>query len=284
MSKTSNPNRAARPSRLGRRACRGAAPASRAFTLIELLVVISIIALLISILMPTFHNVRLMAQSTQTLGRIHALNSGCEYFFQDKKYYPGQDPPTMTGTVSTGPAYLYVASPPATDDPKITGAQVLTRDLFGFTLNYATCLKAPNGWTRDPNPKLYATLESADIDADGKDSDGYVNVQLDKFGSPRPILYFPSRPAKGLVNIYPPTDNRPWMAGVTTYPNYTAWRTFIANPTYGDRPGDLEVIDDINDPNNKDTVPYRNDSFLLIGAGMDGIYLTDDDNLNFNRK
>jgi prepilin-type N-terminal cleavage/methylation domain-containing protein len=55
----------------------------RAFTLVELLVVIGIIALLISILLPTLNRARWSAQSTANLSNLRQLGIGLEFYRND---------------------------------------------------------------------------------------------------------------------------------------------------------------------------------------------------------
>ena len=58
---------------------------SRAFTLVELLVVIGIIALLVSILLPSLNKAREAAQSTQCLSNLRQINMAMLMFAQNNK-------------------------------------------------------------------------------------------------------------------------------------------------------------------------------------------------------
>ena len=69
----------------------------RGFTLAELLIVIGIIALLVSILIPTVRSVRLAAQETSTRAFIRALDAAAESYNQTYGSYPGTLPETMLG-------------------------------------------------------------------------------------------------------------------------------------------------------------------------------------------
>lgn len=168
-------------------------------------------------------------------------------------------------------------------------------------------------------PKRYMSIEPDDLDTAGTRSHLSTltgvrpRVLMDKFPGEdaHAILYFPamsSPPPIGstrnnrLIDLYPPEFNREFLEESILDPTtndrftnlsaassyfrapsgqYLPWRRFITNPTYGDPAKlDLNASDWTKDI---DTYPYRQDSFILIGAGRDGIYLTDDDNLNFNR-
>jgi len=73
----------------------------RGFTLAELLVVIGIIALLVSILVPTVARIKTAAQATETRGVIRALDAAAEAYKVDYGKYPGLFPESMLGIGNT---------------------------------------------------------------------------------------------------------------------------------------------------------------------------------------
>ena len=253
---------------------RGARERGPAFTLIELLVVISIIVLLISIIVPSFAQIRRLARAASTQARVGDITGGCELFYQDHGRYPGQDTETLGDAPGTG--RLNDGGP----GNRLYGAYVLVRDLFGWQIR-------PNGgWDRDVDPKLYADLGEGDlvwVDRPGGEPDGYVVV--DRFSDARPILYWPSSGARrGVCDVFVPEWNEPWLRMNPLVDNangWYEWRRYITNPSYGN-PADLEIDPTSSDwTDNVDNIPYRRDSFLVISAGIDKVYVTGDDNTNF---
>jgi len=262
-----------------------------AFTLVELLVVVSIIALLLGVLLPTFGQARKIAQNSATQSRVMGLSHGCEMFYQDYRYYPGQDKITKSRLrpIPINPLSNH-----------LVGAQVLTMEMFGFdvttdandpTKKYDGDGREVDHWCRRSRPKMYVEFEPGDLDTVGDKTvrDPKINgfwpyTILDEFTDSKPILYYPSTPgAHGLLSIYKASENLPWMSDDMLAQDWFKFRKFIANPTYGN-PEELEVQENSASPWNKDVIPFRPKSFLIIGAGKDGEYFTDDDNLNFNRQ
>ena len=278
------------------------------FTLVELLVVVSIIAILLAVIVPSISSVRILAQSASSQSMVRTLDQNCQLFYNDHKYYPGAsaDPNEQMRLDPNNPLYL-------------EASQILTRDLFGFTaLRVPEAACDPNQWTAQMNAKRYAELEPSDLDLEGKKNDLYYNIRndsptiasggtrrpyliLDRFGESRPILYFPARQPPRDINESYLYGARPANAellianseeavDIKLDPEYVApdenewarFRRFAGNPTSAGLPAKLEVPHAVwVDPNNIDKKAYRNDTFLLIGAGIDGKYLTEDDTTNF---
>ena len=79
-------------------------PASRGFTLVELLVVIGIIALLISILLPSLNSARQSAASTVNLSNLRQLGTGLEFYRNDHDgLFPTHSSANLTGATPPVP-------------------------------------------------------------------------------------------------------------------------------------------------------------------------------------
>jgi prepilin-type N-terminal cleavage/methylation domain-containing protein len=97
-------------------------PRHRAFTLVELLVVMSVIAILMSLLVPTLHAVRRQVNETRCEAMIHGLSMAAESYKQMYYAYPPDYHPEMS----------YVS-------------QALVYYLSGASITY-TGTKAPTGY------------------------------------------------------------------------------------------------------------------------------------------
>ncbi len=96
--------------------------ARKAFTLVELLTVIAIIALLISILLPSLNKARQQARRTSVQAYFHAIDAGLELFRNDQGSYPYSNAAAMQ---NAAPADPY--RPPNSTAPQ----QMLVHDVDG---------------------------------------------------------------------------------------------------------------------------------------------------------
>lgn len=101
--------------------------ASRAFTLVELLVVVSIIALLISILLPSLRSAREQAKSIKCQGNQKGIMTAVQtYMTEENDWLPGS--PGTTGSRLLG---LPLANQPSANSPNVPGNLVQTWDFAG---------------------------------------------------------------------------------------------------------------------------------------------------------
>ena len=232
------------------------------FTLIELLVVVAILALLISIVLPSYSHVKQLAYATATQSFIRQLESGCEAYYQDYKQYPGQDAASINAmsTVATDWTGVYGG--------RFTGSQILAQRLFGFDTNKV----------RFAQPKEYAPFKQEYLDDASGTITGQPLTVMDRFTVPMPILYFPARAGMTGTNTYVWHDNESYLNSKSAQDIATpppAW----AAPGYAD-----DFSNEIMDTRFTNVVrAYRPDSYIFIAAGMDRKYFTDDDTLNFNK-
>ncbi|HUW83007.1 MAG TPA: prepilin-type N-terminal cleavage/methylation domain-containing protein [Phycisphaerae bacterium] len=77
--------------------------ARKAFTLVELLTVIAIIALLISILLPSLNKARQQARRTAVQAYFHAIDAGLELFRNDQGSYPYSNAAAMQAAAPADP-------------------------------------------------------------------------------------------------------------------------------------------------------------------------------------
>ena len=217
----------------------------KAFTLIELIVVISIIALLISILLPALSKATKLAACSRTRARISELAAGCEAYHTDNGYYPGQQ----------------YHSELMGDGGSFTGSQWLAKALF----------TDPSTTPSFPQAK-YAPLHVEDdlINHPNHSEDTpTISDRDDSSGAPMPILYYPARLGVSGLRQYKEADNAPYTQGVH-------WQYPSDDTTGGQTPFE-KYIKDRRFQGNSSTTPYRPQQFLMIAAGMDRKYGTDDD-------
>ncbi len=207
------------------------------FTLIELLVVVTIIALLVGILVPSVSMTIREAANAKTSARVAELAGGCMMYHTQNEYYPGQG---YSGEL-------------AGSGGNFTGSQWLAKSLF---------------YDSDATPKYpqpqYALLKASEdlIDPKQSDSDGFnIGTISDRNTAERetmPILYYPARLGESGLGQYKEADN-------TTH---TSGRT---GGTFSD------FIKDERFDGSGSTTPYSPKKFLIIAAGKDRKYFTDDD-------
>jgi len=219
-----------------------------AFTLIELLLVIAIIGLLLSILLPAFSRILQSARAAATAARVQGLADGAAQYYSRSRprTYPGADK----------------ASRKQLDAGKFTGSQILAFRLFGLK---------DNGDYNKEAPKLVPYNEDDVL----KEVQGRKWTIVDAFGEDMAILYFPARPEYGVVknnatgkeNMYLYSENEDYFVNSEGQPLNQAEQFY-------------NTVADMSHQGKG--MAYRSD-YVVISAGMDQVFLTGDDAMNFSR-
>ncbi|MDB5357233.1 MAG: hypothetical protein JWN24_3686 [Phycisphaerales bacterium] len=277
------------------------------FTLVELLVVVGIIIILISILLPVVATMQRKSRETDTSALINKLATAAQNYYNDFRNYPGPVPDSRISGYG----------PPPPGPLNITGITTLTSSenfLLALLGGLTAKSNAPNPPTISYDPTFvgkgpqslnpltpkqtsayvdftasditpkdatgnYATYNSIAIGSPPTVPDSVVPEFFDHFSTPRPLIILRARVgARTIVDTIPgpngvvdpqyysaemlpygfnfPTANEP----DTGMPKYTAAVQFFQHPT----------INDQRTPRNKDT-------FIIMSAGVDGIWGTKDD-------
>jgi len=298
---------------------RPAAPRRTAFTLVELLTVIAIIVILIAILLPTVGKVKVQANQAHTLQQINSIQTALDLYKTEQGAYPGALPNSAFGTnglatlagTSTGmvtmteAAYLALwggleptnptgTATPGKYDPAYVGNGPMT---FTVNLNRRVRRQA----FMDPAPGNLTPAKASGNDWAGNGitgaSDSNVPEFIDRFQSPRPIIYLranvgaPGAMTDGTMP-YPPSassfqyDAR-WLTPYlrtnsdasksdfgsqfkTDYPN----KTLPNGQTTGTAQAGYQSY--FTTPSAYGT-PRGQNAYILISAGADGIFGTKDD-------
>lgn len=225
---------------------------SRAFTLVELLTVIVIIALLMSILVPSITAILSLAHATKTAARISALSNGANAYKSDTQYYPGiRHENRLTGSVNP-------------ESPTYTGSQVLAATMFAY-LSYTDIGSANPSREEDKDYVTYNRNWLIDH-SNRRDTLG------DAFPDQMPICYYPSR-LTGPGKEAPPSGYSGSQQVFSTF-------RYKDNDAYTGTTGQQldKFTESIVDERFKDSdMARRGQDFLLIGPGPDKIYFTSDD-------
>jgi type II secretory pathway pseudopilin PulG len=256
------------------------------FTIVELLAALGIIALMVSLLIPALNVVRNKAKETKQKAQFMTISLALEAFKDDYGDYPGSD-----WSLTTGSDYC--------------GAQKLAEALVGWDLlgfhpksDFRANGRNDNGeYIYDANNPVYfdqrkgpylelATTNAFRLgnilapntfvlcDAFGKNKVTLSNGKTAKAGAP--ILYYRANTSGRTIHeIYNVLDNDA-IVNIKQTANakihlladpgnqYQYFYNYIMDPKITARPW-----------------PYRPDSYILISAGADGLYGTDDDVRNF---
>ena len=279
-------------------------------TMIELLTVVAIIAILVGILIPATQAARRAAQNAKQKAQLTAIDVALTTFREDYGDYPPSDM-----SISPGPLYYCGAQ-------KLAEALV-GRDMGGFDPNsrwsvddgaYRSSANR-KGFYLDPGtghpfrvgnrspqvPGLYPLVLPLAPDTFVL-CDVYPRTRVEvlegaairdvRMGSP--ILYYRARsdPLRKMSSqIYTCEDNMDLIGAKERFEQRKdagPWRLDPPNTLAQVRQSFYEFIRDPRVPlgvaaDAGSGLPYRPDSYILVSAGLDGIYGTTDDMCNFSR-
>ncbi len=251
------------------------------FTIIELLTVMSIIILLMGLFIPAMNKVRQYAQKVSQYSQFHTIDVALTMFNTEWRYYP--NPATGFGAVTLSESM--VGRDLLGYDPDGTYNQ---EDLSGRRLYIEGQNANPNpinsypGDTESMEPNIYVL------------SDIYSHVEHPVTGRSfgMPILYYKASvsnhyhslaDADAGNSVYDYADNHSLVESLSV-PDSDATQehtlfidpqaTFYESTTWSTI---FYLGEDM-------VVPYRATSYILLSAGFDGEYGTDDDVYNFNVK
>lgn len=264
-----------------------------AFTIIELLTVMSVIILLMGLLVPALNMVKRFAKKVTQKNQFHGIEVAMETYIAEWEEYP---PSNYTGP----PAYCGAM--------KLCEAMV-GQDLLGFHPNAKfiwdddvyddPCQADLSGRRTYLRPGSASAYKLGDLYPDTRPfspeclvlSDVYPHVTHRGTGKVvgMPILYYRANTSntghsreEALVgkSIYNYHDNRtlimlgkPWEGLPNPADEGTAHAFFLDPDLFYERTWNKEITTMVR--------PHRADSYILLSAGFDGEYGTDDDIYNF---
>jgi len=267
------------------------------FTIVELLAALGIIALLVGLLMPAWSMVRRIAKETKQKAQFYTIELALTAFKNDYGDYPGSDwalvgdycgsqklTEALVGWDLLGfhpesdfrsngydddRVFIYDADNPVFFDQR-RGPYLESGSDNAFRLGNISVLNP--GLFNDTGPLAPNTFVLCDVF--GAKKVMLANGKTVKAGAP--ILYYRANTsAKTIREIYNVLDNdaivniKQTVDGkihplADTMNQYQYFYDYIRDPKISARPW-----------------PYRPDSYILISAGVDGLYGTSDDIRNF---
>lgn len=268
-----------------------------AFTIVELLTVMTIIVVLISLLVPSLNLVKRYSKEVKQQTQFHSIDAALELFSSDWDGYPPSDANDEASQDYCGAMKLCEA--------------MVGQDLMGFHPNsrfrsdgqdgagndlYATSTFTPSAdnlrirktylQTERINPcrlkYLYGTGNTGPFDEDlFVLCDVYSTMQNSSTGKKigMPILYYKADTSK-----YTHDPNQGVTNETNTY-DYLDNDELVQLGPVAQPLHDPDVFYDVTKDKRIDITninrPYRPDSYILISAGFDGKYGTDDDITSF---
>lgn len=280
----------------------------KAFSIVELLTIMSILVLIMSLLLPALNQVRKHGKKVKQKAQFHSISVAMELFNAEWDGFPDSDA-------------LGADSQPYCGAMKFCEAMV-GQDLLGYHPasvfrrdddDPVTGLYPPNPSddNLDMRSKPYLQLENANAykleDIYGSGNVGSFTdksrVLCDVYGRIKhgttgkkigmPILYYKANVSG---TTHPITDNSVATTAVTNIYDHTDNDTLVqlgvpkttpleTHPMAGTTATGIYVFYDAiwNDKITSLARPHRSDSYILLSAGFDGLYGTNDDVFNFGK-
>lgn len=284
---------------------------NRSFTLIELLTVVAIISLLISILTPAVQRAQRRAKEVAVQAQLDGIAKGLEMFSGDYDRYPDSNPENY-GSDSRGLVQGAHRMTMAMIGRDRLGCPSQRGDSVGAVYYYQSGTNAPQPdtdlWGTGSTKKAYRRGTYIDPNgfyiADDNSVAGmrYMPLVCDKFSrgnnDPIPpatgekyeyegrnvILYYRARPGPDNVSDIYTVDHNYRIVGMawdslssSTRNDHFFWGV---HGSYGNpRGGIVNVSGKVGEI----YPPFRPDTYLLISAGPDNQYFTEDDVVNWNK-
>lgn len=281
------------------------------FTLIELLVVIGIIALLLSIALPAFNVVRGKAKETALRGVLYSISNGLESYKSDMGDYPSSTPwdPSGDGSMLNTGAHNLAEAMFGRDQLGYQQDHWYEVDVSGTpvkpvgsnkveTTRWGPYVETDNiniGYMSDSNIGIPVGSDLATITSHSDYGPVWTNnawpVIKDEFDTryQLPVLYYKANTRAKMVNEFFRYGHN-WRI-TSVFGMYGQHVVDSFSPATGNlTSGDLKAFpyysynpDSTGALNTMTARPFKKDSFLLISAGRDGVYGTEDDVNNFTR-
>jgi len=280
---------------------------ANAFTLVELLVVIAVIALLVTIIMPSLNGAKVLARKARVTTLIKTISGGLEMFRNDQSLGDAY-PPSYWDTDEGGNPYSGAGQDSSKAHPtKVYGAQMLVwglagADLLGppppgfesinsnnqiqnyYNLTTGTPNTAREGPFIDTSKATIQNLTTSgsnqNIYVGSTEANPNIPAIIDDFG--RPVLYYAATDANTGMNKYAYNDNLPFYKTWTGNKKTDDWIANTGTVTFGDGKSLTGFNGFIHNPAiTSSAQPMNPKSYLLISAGPDGLFGTQDDITNF---
>lgn len=222
----------------------GRSGAGAAFTLVELIVVMFIIGLLMALLVPTIGYIVRLGVTVGAQTRVDKLANAAEGYKLETGHYPGRRDTDRIGSKANPGEY--------------TGSQILAACVFDYPYSDIGGNPGPDPASKyggyEEGETLFTFDEGGDDERQQTLSDGF-------WGTPMAICYYVSWPGQTGRDQFHEADNSVYTA--EHYATGQDFTTFITDPSYG--------------------LPYNDKTFLLISAGPDRKFFSDDDATNWKK-